>query len=286
MPPRSFADSAAGPCLPGKWLPAVVANFDPGQKSALADFVNAGMSGQFAQQAGHGENFRLKVFQNILVAENVETRQGRGTTQGVAGVAMAVIKCLLLLEFAKKCGKDPFGRQRGREWQIPAGESLGEAEKIRDHIFLFARKHRSRAAESGQHFVKNQERANLIALRTQASQKSLRPDTHPGGSLDERFDDNRSNLLRRQRIDFLGIRNPINRKMVCGKALVKCPDPAEACSSSRVAMVGLIKSDKASAFRESAQLPILDGHFHRGLHGRRTIVTEKDPGKCLRRKKP
>src|SRR3989338_6276227 len=80
---------------------------------------------------------------------------------------MSVKKTLKLPVFAEKGGEDLFARQRRRQWEIAAGDPLGEAENIRAHAFMLAGEHLSRAAEAGRHFVENKENPIFSADLTQ-----------------------------------------------------------------------------------------------------------------------
>ena len=67
---------------------------------------------------------------------------------------------------------------------------------------MLAREHAAGAAESGQHFVGDHQRAVAVAEPADAGEKLARPDDHPAGGLQHRLDEHRrdrgSGLLQRR----------------------------------------------------------------------------------------
>ena len=49
-------------------------DLDAGNESTLADFVNTGVRGEECELIAEVGNFRLEIFENLFLAEDIQTR--------------------------------------------------------------------------------------------------------------------------------------------------------------------------------------------------------------------
>ena len=81
------------------------------------------------------------------------------------------------------------GRARRAERQIAGGQRFRQTDDVGRDVGVLARKHPAGAAESGEHFVGDEQHAEAIAEPAHAGEKFRRPDDHPAGALQHRLDD-------------------------------------------------------------------------------------------------
>ena len=148
--------------------------------------------------------------------------------------------------------------------------------------------HFSGATKSGHHFIENQEHAGGVAFLAKFAEHSGWPEPHPGGTLEEGFDDHRGHIpvvKTGKRVEFGRGGNPGDGKFMASDAFVKCSDAAEVRRAECVAMIGPIKRDKPRPLRVTLDLPKLHRHFHRGLDGCGSVVAQENPAQRVFGKK-
>ena len=133
-------DLRAGSLLPREWGAIRLPDLDAGNESTLADFVNTGVRGEECELISQVGDFGWEIFEDLFLAEDIQTRERGRASERVARVTMAVVEGFLLFECPAESGEDAFRGECRGEREVAAGESLGETEKIRNHVFLFAGK--------------------------------------------------------------------------------------------------------------------------------------------------
>ena len=199
---------------------------------------------------------------------------------------MPIVECAV--GRAKECLVHLAGGERGGEWQVAAGESLGEAEEIRNHTFFLAGKHGSGAAEAGHDFIEDQLNAMHVAPCAQLCQHADWPWSHFVDALDERLDHHGRNLAQfavwQAAQSFERIHMP-HGVAVAFEALEKPVHAAQRCRAERVAVIAVGKGDEVFSLCLTALLTVLQRKFQRALDSGRAIVGVEHPLKRVRRKK-
>src|SRR5690606_31131638 len=90
------------------------------------------------QRRGEGFDFGRQPGDDIFLRKDAQIPERGGTTEWIGAVAVAVEKRFPFLVAPEKSRVDRLRRQRRGERHVAAGESLGEAEKVGDHLFVFA----------------------------------------------------------------------------------------------------------------------------------------------------
>src|SRR5208337_5275743 len=92
-----------------------------------------------------------------LVRKDVETRQGSGAGNGIAGEGVTMEECLQLTVLPEKGVIDPLrGECRGKR-QISRRDPLGEGHYVGSYPFPLAGEHVACAAEADRHLVGDHE---------------------------------------------------------------------------------------------------------------------------------
>lgn len=178
-----------------KLFAARLAEFDPGDESALTDFMDDWMGGfERGETGAEVGDFRGEFFERLLLFEDVEAGKGGGTAEGIGGVTMAVIKGVF--RSTEECLIDGSGGESGGHRQSAAGEAFGEAEEIRNHVFLLAGKQGAGATEAGHDFVQNEVDAGFITPLAQFREHASGPGAHFVDPLDERLNDDARDFSR------------------------------------------------------------------------------------------
>ena len=107
-------------------------------------------------------DFRGQAGEGFFLLEDLEAGQGGGAAEGVGGVTVAVVERPLRRAEEGVVNLLPVVSVAAMR-QVAAGESLGEAEEIRNHVFVLAGEHLAGAAEAGHDFVEDQVDAGFIA---------------------------------------------------------------------------------------------------------------------------
>ncbi len=175
----------------------------------MSPTCGCGASGASASRSTRA--LRLDCTDDGAVREQAERRERRRAAERVAGVGVAVKEVAVLVVAPEKRVVDLVGGERGGDRQVPAGQPLGEAQKIRRHPFALAREQRARAAEAGGHLVENQQRAVLAARRGRAREKSLRQHEHAGRRLHARLEDHGAHAPARARQRLLELVGAVDR---------------------------------------------------------------------------
>ena len=101
------------------------------------------------------------MLKDLLFGKNLQAGQGRGAGHGITGIRMAMKEGLELFVGREKGGKNFLGGQGGREWQITAGNALGQTEQVWVDSGMFAGEHFPGATKPGGYLVTDQEDAVL-----------------------------------------------------------------------------------------------------------------------------
>ncbi len=251
------------------------ANLNAGDEAEVADFVDEWNLAQTIEQVREDLDFRREDLESLFAFEDFEIRERGGASEGISRIAVTVVEGLSFGDITEEGREDPFRRERGGERQVAAGESLGEAEKIGNDLFVLAGEHFSGATKSGHHFIENQEHAGSVAFLAKFAEHPGWPEPHPGGALEEGFDHDGGHIAvvkTGERVEFGGGGNPGNWKFMASDSFVECSDAAEARCAKRVAMIGSIKRNKPGPLRVTFVLPKLHRHFHRGLDGCGSVI--------------
>lgn len=158
-------------------------NGDGGDHAALA------VAGEIGHELAEEVDLEGEVFEDGLVAEELEAGEGGGAAELTAGVAVAVEEGAAFRGIAKEAVEDALGGEGGGEGEVAASEAFGEAEEVWGDAFLLAGEHGAGAAEAGHDFVKDEEDVVLMAPVVELFEHALGPEAHAGGALDEGLDD-------------------------------------------------------------------------------------------------
>ena len=170
------------------------------------------------------------------------------------------------------------GERRG-QGQITTRQSFGECDEVRDHALVLASKHLAGATEARHHFIKDEEDVALVTPGAKSLEHALRPQTHPGSALHERFDDDGGD----HRLPMVceGVQIVEITEMGDGIAVVVASpfehgQPAQAGRSQRVSMIRAAERDQELALRLPVLFPILQSHAHGGFDGCGSVVGVED----------
>lgn len=165
-----------------------VLQLDAGDEAALAGFQNmwVGVAEGFQVSAEMG-NFFGKVMQGAVCLENAERCECGGAADGVGGVTMPVVEGVF--RGAEEGNVDGRSREGGGEREGAAGEAFGEAEEIRDDVFLLAGEHGAGSPEACHDFVEDEVDVVPGAPGAEFRKHSSGPGFHFIYTLDEGLDD-------------------------------------------------------------------------------------------------
>ena len=129
-----------------------------------------------------------------LVVENLETGVGGGTGERVPGVGMAMIESVKAI-FAVKGGFDAVGAEGDAHGEKSTGDAFGDAHQVGNDVGEIAGKHFSSAAETGEHFVGDQQNIMTRAECADFLQEFDGVNDHATSALEERLNDYGSDLI-------------------------------------------------------------------------------------------
>ncbi len=187
---------------PATFLPGVgrtagfVLNHLDGQRHAgLAHLGHMWMLGQVRGGAGHACGQRLVRLDDVVLGEDVQRRQCGGTGQRIAGVGVRMKKgaqgrVVVVERLIQAVG----GEHRGHR-QIAAGKGLGQAEEVRRDAGLLAGEHRAGAPEADGDLVVDEVHLVAVAGLAQQLEVDRVVHAHAAGTLDQRLDDDRGDVL-------------------------------------------------------------------------------------------
>ena len=176
-------------------------------------------------------------------------------------------------------------RHRGRHGQVPAGDPLAHTHEVGPHAALLGGEQRPGAPESGRHLVADEQGARLTAGLAEPLHIGRRGAQHARGTLHQRLDDDRGELLAMGlygRARLVGpTRIGIARGAHDGEAQ-RLEDGAEHAavaerkSADGVAVVRITEREEAGAAVDAAVDPVLERDLERLLHRNRPIRSEQE----------
>ncbi|RMS59048.1 hypothetical protein ALP65_00841 [Pseudomonas aeruginosa] len=151
--------------------------------------------GQVRGGPGHVGGQRAVGLDHLVFLEDVQGRQGGGAGQRVAGIGVRVEEGAQGLVVVVEAPIDGLAGQHRGHRQVATGEGLGQAEEIRGDAGLLAGEHRPGAAEAHRDLVVDQVHAIAVAGFAQQLEVDRVVHAHAAGALDQRFDDDRGDLV-------------------------------------------------------------------------------------------
>ncbi len=131
----------------------------------------------------------------MFAVEDFEGGQGGGTAQGVAGVGVAVEKGGHLGVVTGEDVEYGLSGQSGGHGEIASGQAFGHCHEVGLDRFLLGCEHGSGAAETGGHFVADEQNVVFATESLDTGEVALWLDEHAGGALDEGLDDQGGDVI-------------------------------------------------------------------------------------------
>ena len=175
--------------------PAVMTKLDTGHNPPLANVQHVRAVSQSVQPLTDDPSTFGDVIQQTVLLEQVKASKGRGTTQGIARVSMAVQERTLRGQLTTKGPFDLVGGQRGGKGQVSGGNALGQAKEIWAYMLVLTGEHAACPTEPRRDLIRNQQRVVLACQVSDPAQKARGLTNNPCRTLYERFDDNRRDFV-------------------------------------------------------------------------------------------
>lgn len=277
---NGFSEAPRGWKLFAAWL----AEFYAGDESALADFMDDWVGGfERGESGAEAGDFCGEIFECMFLREDIEAGEGGSAAEGIGGVTMAIVK--RVFRGSEECLIDGGRGECGGQWKGATGEAFGEAEEIRNHVFLLAGKQGAGAAETGHDLVEYEVDARFITPAAQFRKHAGGPWAHFIDTLDERFDNDASDFFRIEGAEIIQRTDVGDRVAVVFKTLEKSAHATEGGRAERVAVVAIGEGDEFVAPGCAGLHAELDRHFQGALDGGGAIIGEKNTLQRVLRKK-
>ena len=167
----------------------VLHQLDGHDESLLPDVSHMGQLPEWLKQSRHRLDLGLQSSERLFFLKHFDVGQRDGAAERIAGIAVAVEEGFEVFVSAEKGLVDFVGRECCGQWHVAAGQAFADRHQVRRDPLMLAGEHLAGAAESGGHFIGNEEDIVLGAELTNSLQIARRGGQHACCGLHERLDD-------------------------------------------------------------------------------------------------